>query len=176
MGKDKSLVCKSYYRLAVLYDEHQDWQNAIKYYQKNYTTSSENNENKYYSVSLTNLALIYIEQENYKQASEYLKLALIYDSELNDLENMYFSQKELAKLYSRFDEIQAIKYFKQAQDSAKKLNDAFKEALIHFSAKSILKKSSDNENIQRVDSRINDIKMRFNKEKFEEIKNLYDKK
>ena len=30
----------SYYKLAILYDENQDVENAIKYYQKNYKTSS----------------------------------------------------------------------------------------------------------------------------------------
>ncbi|MBQ7287725.1 MAG: tetratricopeptide repeat protein [Candidatus Gastranaerophilales bacterium] len=195
MGKDKNLVCKAYYKLAVLYDEHQDWDNAIKYYKKNFTTSSERKENKYYSVSLTNLALIYSERLNYPQALEYLKMALIYDSETNDYENMYFSQKELAKIYSMLDETEAIKYYKNALDSAQKLNDIFKEALVYFelgefyydkqqdkkalvnfyNAKMILKKVSDVENIQRVDSRIKDIKIRFDKEKFEEISKEYDK-
>ena len=195
MGKDKNLVCKAYYKLAVLYDEHQDWDNAIKYYKKNFTTSSERKENKYYSVSLTNLALIYSERLNYPQALEYLKMALIYDSEINDYENMYFSQKELAKIYSMLDETEAIKYYKNALDSAQKLNDIFKEALVYFelgefyydkqqdkkalvnfyNAKMILKKVSDVENIQRVDSRIKDIKIRFDKEKFEEISKEYDK-
>ena len=50
LGKDKALVCKCYYKLAVLYDENQEYDSAIKYYQKNFTTSSERNENKYYSV------------------------------------------------------------------------------------------------------------------------------
>ena len=44
----------------------------------------------------------------------------------NDFENMYFSQKELAKLYAKFDEVIAIGYFKQALSSAQKLNDDFK--------------------------------------------------
>lgn len=195
MGKDKALVCKSYYKLAVLYDEHQDWENAIKYYQKNYTTSSERDENKYYSVCLTNLALIYSESGNYKDATEYFKLALIYDSEADDWENMYFSQKELAKIYSRFDETSAIGYYKQALDSAKKLKDTFKEALVHFemgeffydkqndekalvnflNAKTILQKVKDDENILRVNSRIKDIKMRLNSSAFDLISQKYDK-
>ncbi|MBQ8636218.1 tetratricopeptide repeat protein [bacterium] len=194
MGKDKTLVCKCYYKLAVLYDEHQDYENAIKYYQKNYTTSSERKENKYYSVSLTNLALIYNEQGRYKDAAEHLKLALIYDSEINDWENMYFSQKELAKIYSRFDEISSIGYYKQALDSAKKMNDVFKEALVHFemgeffydraedekalvnfyNARLILKRVSDNENIARVDSRIKDIKMRMDETAFDLIAKKYE--
>ena len=194
MGKDKSLVCKSYYKLAVLYDEHQDYENAIINYQKNYVTSSERHENKYYSVSLTNLALIYNEQGKFKDASDYLKLALIYDSEVDDWENMYFSQKELAKLYSRFDETSAIGYYKQALDSAKKMNDIFKEALVHFemgeffydkgedekalvnfyNAKLILKKVADDENILRVDSRINDIKMRLDNMAFNLISQKYE--
>ena len=195
MGKDKTLVCKSYYKLANLFDEHQDYDSAIKYYQKNYTTSSERYENKYYSVCLTNTALIYIEQAKFKDAGELLKLALIYDSEIDDYQNMYFSQKELAKLYSRFDETSAIGYYKQALDSAKKLNDAFKEALVHFelgeffydrqddekalvnfyNARVILNRTDDKENILRVESRIKDIKMRLDEVAFNLISQKYDK-
>jgi tetratricopeptide (TPR) repeat protein len=194
MGKDKSLVCKCYYKLAVLYDEHQDYDNAILNYQKNYITSSESKDNKCYSVCLTNLALIFSEQGKYKDASEYLKLALIYDSEVNDFENMYFSQKELAKLYIRLDETSAIGYYKQALDSAKKINDVFKEALVHFemgefyydkqedekalvnffNAKTILKKVQDNENILRVESRIKDIKMRLDDMAYNLIAQKYE--
>ena len=195
LGKDKSLVCKIYYRLAVLYDEHQDYENALKYYQKNYSTSSERRENRYYSASLTNAALIHNEQKRYKDASELLKLALIYDSETDDFENMYFSQKELAKIYSRFDETSAIGYYKQALNSAKKMNDIFKEALVHFelgeffydrledekalvnffNAKVILKNASDSENLQRVESRIKDIKMRLDDVAFSLISDRYEK-
>ena len=194
LGKDKPLVCRSYYKLALLYDEHQDWENAIKYYQKNYLTSSERRENKYYSVCLTNMALIYNEQGKYKDASDYLKLALIYDSEVDDFENMYFSQKELAKIYSRFDETSAIGYYKQALNSARKLNDVFKEALVHFemgeffydkgedekalvnffNAKIILKKVNDNENILRVNSRIKYIKIRLDSTAFSLIAQKYE--
>ncbi|MBQ4646427.1 MAG: tetratricopeptide repeat protein [Candidatus Gastranaerophilales bacterium] len=194
LGKDKALVCKSYYKLAILYDEHQDYENAILNYQKNYVTSSERHENKYYSVSLTNLALIYNEQGRYKDASDYLKLALIYDSEIDDWENMYFSQKELAKIYSRLDETSAIGYYKQALDSAKKMEDVFKEALVHFemgeffydkgedekalvnffNAKTILKKVQDNENILRVESRIKDIKIRLDDIAFSLIAQKYE--
>lgn len=194
LGKNKQLVAKSYYKLALLYDEHQDYENAIKYYQKNYLTSSERHENKYYSACLTNMALILNEQGKYKDASDYLKLALIYDSEVDDFENMYFSQKELAKIYSRFDEISAIGYYKQALNSAKKLNDTFKEALIHFemgeffydkqedekalvnflNAKLILKKINDDENILRVESRIKDIKLRIDNTAFNLIVQKYE--
>lgn len=196
LGKDKASVCKCYYKLALLYDEHQDYDNAIKYYQKNYTTSSERRENKYYSVCLTNLALIYNEQGKLKDAADYLKLALIYDSEINDFENMYFSQKELAKIYSRIDETSAIGYYKQALDSAKKMNDVFREALVHFelgeffydkqddekalvnffNAKTILKKVQDNENILRVESRIKDIKIRLDEMAFNLIAQKYENK
>ena len=194
LGKDKAHVCKCYYKLAVLYDEHQDYESALMYYQKNYTTSSERSENKYYSVSLTNIALIYSEQGKFKDAAEHFKLALLFDSEVNDWENMYFSQKELAKLYSRFDEVSSIGYYKQALDSAKKLNDIFKEALVHFemgeffydrgedekalvnffNAKLILKKVSDKENITRVESRIKDIKMRVDNAVFDLISQKYE--
>ena len=193
VGKNKNVACCAYYKLAILYDENQDAQNAIKYYQKNYTTSSDIKENKYYSASLTNLALINIEQSKYKDAKDYLKLALIFDSENNDLENMYFAQKELAKLYARTDETQAIKYFKQALDSAKKLNDIFKEALVHFEAgefyydrqedekalvnflnsKVILKNSNNEENIARINSRIKDIKIRLSENSFNIIMEKY---
>jgi len=195
LGKFKNLACKSYYHLAILYDENQDYNNAIKYYKKNYMTSSDKTENKYYSISLTNLALICIEQSQYREASEYLKMALIFDSENNDLENMYFSQKELAKLYAKFDSQSAIGYFKQALDCANKLKDSFKIALIYFeageffydnnedekalnsflNAKKALKSNEKDENTIRINSRISDIKMRLDKTTYNLILEKYDK-
>ena len=196
LGKNKSIVSRAYFKLGLIYDENQDWDNAIKYYQKNYTTSSEKSENKYYSISLTNLALIYIEESRYREAAEFLKLALQYDSENNDLNNMYFSQKELAKLYSRIDEHSAIGYYKQALDSATKLNDNFKIALVYFeageyyydkeddkkaltnflNAKKALKANPKSENVARINSRIEDIKMRLDKMTFDLIMEKYDSK
>ncbi len=195
LGKNKELTAKIYYKLGVLYDENQDNENAIKYYRKNYTLSSERNENKYYSASLTNLALIYIDMEDYREAIDFLKLALLYDSEVNDYENMYFSQKELAKLYARIDEITAIGYFKQALSSAQKLNDNFKIALVYFeagefhydrgndekalvnflNAKKALGNNSDDENIARINQRIKDIKMRLDSVTYNMIMEKYDK-
>lgn len=194
-GKDKELACKSYYRLAVLYDENGEVENAIKYYQKNYLTSSEKKENKYYSISLTNLAQIYIELSKYKEASEYLKLALQFDSENMDFENMYFSQKELAKLYINIDEVNSINYYKQALSSAQKLNDKFKEALVYFeigeynydkqedekalinflNAKYALKNNPYDENMARINLRIQDIKVRLDEVTFKLIMEKYDK-
>ena len=194
-GKNKELACRGYYRLAVLYDENNDTENAIKYYQKNYLTSSEKKENKYYSISLTNLAQIYIELSKYRQASEYLKLALQFDSENNDFENMYFSQKELAKLYLNIDENQSMNYYKQALLSAQNLKDNFKEALVYFEigefnydkqedekalinflrAKHALKNNPQDENIIRINSRIQDIKVRLNEATFRIIMERYDK-
>ncbi len=195
LGKDKELSAKVYYRLGVLYDENQDLDNAIKYYRKNYTLSSERNENKYYSASLTNLALIYIDLEDYKEATDFLKLALLYDSEINDYENMYFSQKELAKLYARVDEVSAVGYFKQALSSAQKLNDEFKIALVYFeagefyydrgnderalvnflNARLTLKNNVNDENISRINQRIKDIKMRLDGVSYNQILEKYDK-
>lgn len=195
LGKNKELVCRAYYRLAVLYDEIQDWENALKYYQKNYTTSSLRRENKYYSASITNIALIYYEQNKIKDSIEYLKMALQYDSEINDIENMYFSQKELAKIYANFDDVSAIGYYKQALDSAQKLNDDLKianvyfeagefyydrlddkKALINFfSAKRVLKNMTKNDSVLRIESRIKDIKVRLDEKNYNLIAQEYDK-
>jgi len=195
-GKNKSLACQSYYKLARLYDENHDYDNAIKYYQKNYLTSSEPKENKYYSISLTNIALISIEQGKNKEASEFLKLALLFDKENNDLENVYFSQKELAKAYLRQDEPTAMNYYQDALDTAQLLNDPFKEALVFFeigefyydrendikalksflNAKEKLKNTTQEENISRIESRINDIKIRLDNNAFNLIMEKYDNK
>lgn len=194
LGSNKNLAAKSYYRLAILYDENEDIEKAIEYYKKNYTLSGEHSENPYYSISLTNLASIYMEQGNYQEAGEFLKLALSYDTENNDLENMYYSQKELAKLYSKTGSDSAVGYYKQALDSANKLNDTFKVALVYFeageyyydrgederalesffNAKKVLGSNSKDENISRINSRIQDIKMRLNSTGFNIIASKYD--
>lgn len=120
---------------------------------------------------------------------------MAFDSEINDVENMYFSQKELGKLYSKIDKTSAIGYFKQALLSAKLLKDTFKEALIYFevselyydieddekalqnllNAKTVLGANSDDENIQRINSRIKDIKMRLDAVSFDLIIEKYEK-
>ena len=135
-----------------------------------------------------------MEQGNYQDAGEFLKLALSYDSENNDLENMYYSQKELAKLYSKTGSESVMGYYKQALDSANKLNDNFKIALVYFeageyyydkgederalenffSAKKVLGSNSKDENIARINSRIQDIKMRLNSTGFNIIASKYD--
>jgi len=195
LGKNKELVCRSYYRLAVLYDEMQDFDNAFKYYQKNYTTSSEPKENKYYSASLTNGASILYEKGDTKEAINLYKLALQFDSEINDLENMYYTQKELAKIYSNIDDISAIGYFKQALTSANMLKDNFKIANVYFEAgefyydkgedkkalisflnsKYALKNNSKDENTVRINSRIKDIKVRMDEKTYNSIVEKYDK-
>ncbi len=195
MGKNKDLVCKCYYMLGVLYDENQDTSEAVKYYKKCYLTSSEKNENKYYSAALTNIALIYEESEaTLKDAVEYLKMALYFDTENNDTENMYFSQKELAKIYAKIDTMTAIGYFKQALDSAEKLKDDFKVALIYFEAgefyydkendqkalesflvaRKVLNNNTKDENVARIDMRIKDIKVRLDDETFKRITEKYE--
>jgi len=186
LGTNKNLCAKAYYRLAVLYDENGDVENAVKYYKKNYMLSAEHYENEYYSISLTNLASIYSEQSKYQEASEFLKLALAYDTENNDLENIYYSQKELAKLYSQIDITVASSYYKQALQTAKELNDSFKSALVYFeagefyydkaedekalecffSARKELLNNPKDENVIRINSRIEDIKMRLNSVNF----------
>lgn len=194
MGKDKEIICKAYYRLGVLYDEAGDYDNAIKYYQKNYSTSAEVKYNKYYSSCLVNLALIYSENSRYNEALDCLKLALDFDSENNDLENLYYTQKEIAKLYSLTDETNSINYYKKALMTAKELKDKFKEALIYFefaqnfydkgndekalinffNAKTLLKNSSDKENIERINTRIQDIKLRLDSAIFDMIAKKYE--
>ena len=194
LGKDKQIASKAYYRLATMFDENGDIDEAIKYYQKNYITSSDYKDNKYYSSSLVNLALIYSENSNYKEALDCLKLALAFDDENNDLENLYYTQKEIAKLYFNIDEISSINYYKQALTTAKKLNDNFKTALIYFefaqnyydkgiddkalinffNARILLKKSSDQENLSLVETRIKDIKMRIDKNTYDLIAKNYE--
>ncbi len=194
LGKDKETACKAYYRLGVMFDEDGDIEHAIQYYKKNYLTSSEYKDNKYYSVCLVNLALIYSENSRYKEAIDCLKLALNFDSDNNDIENLYYTQKELAKLYFTIDEANSVNYYKKALESAKYLKDDFKVALIYFefaqnyydkgddkkalvnffNAKEILKKTSDTENLARVETRIKDIKLRLDKMSFDMIAEKYE--
>ena len=108
---------------------------------------------------------------------------------------MYFSQKELARLYSKFDPSTAKGYFRLALDTAQKLNDTFKIALIHFEAgefyydlgiddkalesfiesKTVLKETNEEENLSRINSRIQDIRIRMGDENFNSILKKYDK-
>ena len=137
------------YKMAVRCEAKQDYSTAIKYLEKAISINGDD------SVLFTKIAGIYTAIGDNTSALNYYKKAL-----------------ESAK-YLKDDFKIALIYFEFAQNYYDKGDD--KKALINFlNAKSILKNSSDTENLNRIEKRVQDIKLRLDKMTFDMIAEKYE--
>lgn len=185
--------CEVSFKTAVLYDDMQDFEHAIEFYQKNIETSQNSKENKYLSQSYVNLGLIYSYEGDFENAAKYLKLAYDKDLEQKNLTGVYFSARELSKLYEGDNIELAIEYLKEALNCAKEMQDGFKLAYAYlelgdlyynfsqndaalecyFEARQALGENILDENKEIIERRIKDMKIKMFEENFRKIEERY---
>ncbi|HIQ89411.1 TPA: tetratricopeptide repeat protein [Candidatus Galligastranaerophilus faecipullorum] len=181
------------YKTAILYDDMQDFDNAIEFYLKNIQTSTDTTLNKWLSQCYVNLGLIYSYKNDNENAVKYIKLALEKDREDNNPAGVYFASRELSKIYETENLEKAIEYLREALECAKTLHDEFKEAFAYlelgdlyynfnqdelalecfFEAKKALGENILDENEQIINQRINDMKIKMLPVEFQRIEVNY---
>lgn len=191
--KDTNTLCEIYFKIAILYDDMQDFKNAQEFYLKNINTSSNPDTNRWISQSYVNLGLIYSYENNIDEAKNYIELALKTDRENKNLSGIYFAARELSKIYETENIEIAIDYLTEALECAKKMHDEFKEAFAYlelgdlyynfnqdelalkcfFEAKKALGANILEENEQIINQRINDMKIKMLPLEFQRIEENY---
>lgn len=201
---DRALLSEIYYRTAVLYDDGQNTEKSLEYYQKsieNSYNSSGERTGEFLSASYANTGLIYLElwnetgEEKYrKNASNSLISALEEDKRAENFNGIYTICRQLTKIYGSSDSAKTLEYLNLALESSKKLNDSFKIAISHLEtgdyyynlqenvfalknyleAEKVLGKSISEENKERITTRINDMKIKMENFEFEEILKEYE--
>ncbi len=186
-------LCEIYYKTAILYDDMQDFNNAVEYYLKNINTSDNSAQNLWFSQSCINLGLIYSYQNDIHQAKRYISSALEKDREDGNLSGIYFAARELSKLYEEENYELAANYLEEALECAKQMHDEFKEAFAYlelgdlyynfnqdelalvsfFKAKNALGANILEENEQIINQRINDMKIKMLPSEFQRIEANY---
>lgn len=193
---DVKLSGEVYFKYALFMDDMGKIEDAVKFYQKCIGVSEDVSLNRFVSSSYSNLASIYSEQNNPQTAIRYYELALEADKKLNNFEGLYFGYSKLAHINQAKNPSLALEYLVKAMGAARRLDDSFYSASAYLdlgdfyynrkiddkalksylSAKKLVAKQSNEENIQKVNTRINDLKVRLGNAKFTQLINEFKRK
>lgn len=193
---DVKLSGEVYFKYALFLDDMGKVDDAVKFYQKCIGVSEDVSLNRFVSSSYSNLASIYSEQNNHQTAIRYYELAIEADIKLNNFEGLYFGYSKLAQINQSKNSSLALEYLVKAMGAAKRLDDSFylasayldlgdfyynrkiddKALKSYLSAKKLVVKQSNEENVQKVNTRINDLKVRLGNVKFTQLINEFKRK
>ncbi len=193
---DLKLLSECYFKYGLYCDDMGKVETAYKYYLKCTQTSKDPAINTYLSSAYSNLASIFAEQNNSKKAVEYYNLALDVDKLQNNYEGLYFGYSKLAHLLQSESPDLALENLVKALGAARRLDDNFYAASAYIDlgdfyysrrmnskalksyilAKRLVMQQPNEENIQKVNTRINDLKVRLGSTKFTQLISEFQKK
>lgn len=183
------VLSELYFKYALILDDRNDIKSAIEFYNKCINLSDDPNINKFLSPTYSNIATLYFEENNIEGAISNYAKAYEIDEKNNNLEGIYYSASKLASILHRRKSEKALQYYKKALDSAKEINDVFyiisatleigdyhydiKQDEIalkyYFDAMERAKNTMSQDNIAKINTRINDLKFRLGPQKFDNL-------
>lgn len=192
---NKPLVSELYYKFAGLSDEKNDTKTAVQYYKKCIELDSNPRNNKYLSRALARIAELYDEIGNSKSAIRYYSKSMKIDTDMKNYNNLYSSSIHLAEIYLSIDKEKSLLYMQQALSYANKLKEPFyiadanlelgdyyfirkddKMAYKYFkNAYNVAKQFSSNDNLDKIETRIDEIRKRVSEKEFKEIQDENEK-
>ncbi len=142
-NKDYELSSEIYFKTALLYDDGQNTEKALEYYQKSIDEAKKTrtaNENRFLSTCFANMGLIYTEswaentaadgfEEYFKKAAESFEVALEIDKKEQNQNGIYFASRQLSMLYRDVEPEKSAEFLQGTLDAATALGDNFKTAL-----------------------------------------------
>lgn len=182
-GTSKKLLAELYFKFAAICDDIDETEAAIKLYKRCLDITRDN---PFMSSAMTNLAMIFEDTGAKDLAVKYYKDSLKIDETNNNHNGIYISSTKLFELNRRKDPQAAAEYLNLAVDAAKKLGEPYyimvsnieagdfsvikKDYKIALSAyKTALHYAGENkylENVDKINTRINDLKIRLGEEEF----------
>ncbi len=182
-------LAELYFKYALASDDRGDEKTAFEYYTKCAVLS---NDNPYKSLAYSNMGACYFDNGNLCDARDCLKKAYEIEKNNNDYDGIYYNASQLAEVLVKMHDENALEYLKEAKQAAEFLNEDFyimeadvalgdfyynipaqhKNALKeYFKARKIAELIG--EDVQEINSRINDMKLRMKNNEFSEIENKY---
>lgn len=186
---DEEILSELYFKYALAMDDKNDTKAAIEFYDKCINLDGNYEVNKFLSPAYSNIATLYLERNDIENAIKNYIKAYEIDKQSNNLEGIYYSSSKLSSILQRRNPEQALEYFNIALDSAKSTNDTFyivsaslaigdfyydrkqnEIALKHYiNALELARKNFSQDNINKINIRINDIKFKIGAEKFDQL-------
>ncbi len=193
---DLSLLTECYFKYALLLDDSGNLDLAQKYYLRCVQSSSNPDENLFLSSAYSNLAGLSLDNNNVSAAKMYYELSVNIDKQLNNYEGLFYSYSKLANLYKddnpqkryellikalsaakRFDDITyAISVYIEIGDYYYDVEDYKRALKSYILAKTLAPKHSSEELNNKIDSRINKVKMLLGEVEFIRLRNDIKKK
>lgn len=187
-SENESLLAELYYKFAIASDEKGETKQAVMFYKNCVEIQKE--KNPFISSAYSNLAAIYEDADAKDSAIKFYELSLAIDEENNNLNGIYLSSMKLASLNRRKNPETAFKFYNRAYETACKLNEVFYKvsstlALGDFylssknpevalkkylHAKATAEGNLSEKNLNKIERRIEDLKIQLGEEKFNEIK------
>lgn len=183
---NKKLLAELYFKFGAVCDEIDETEAAVKLY-KRCLDITKNNE--YLSSAMVNLAMIFDDTGAKDLAIKYYKESLRLDETNHNLSGIYISSTKLAELYRRKEPDTAFEYFKKSVETAKALEDPYyivrsnvelgdfciirkdyKTALASYL--NALQKTDEKatlKNREKIETRINDLRIRLGTEEFDKL-------
>ena len=183
------VLSELYFKYALIMDDKNDTKTALEFYAKCINLSDDLKVNKFLSPTYSNMATLYLEKNDTGNAvKNYLKAYEI-DKQSNNIEGTYYSSSKLAVVLQRKQPKEALKYFNTALDCATLINDVFyivsaslaigdyhydqkqnEIALKYYiQALDLAQNDFSQDNLNKINIRINDIKFRIGVEQFENV-------
>ena len=186
---DDDVLTELYFRYALVMDDKNDTKTAIEYYNKCISVNDNPSFNNFLSPAYSNLATLYLEKNETEKAIQNYAKAYEIDKQNDNLEGVYDSASKLASILQYKQPTQALEFFNIAIDYAEKMKDAFyiissslalgdyycdskKDEFglkYYIKAMDLAKNNLSQDNIYKIDVRINDIKFRLGDEKFNNL-------
>lgn len=193
---DIETLSELYFKYALAMDDKNDAKTAIEYYNKCMQLSENAQVNRFLSPTYSNIANLYLEKNDAENATiNYLK-AFEIDKQNSNLEGMYDSSSKLASILQKRQPEKALEYFQTSLDCANLTKDVFyivsaslaigdfhynqkqnEIALKYYlNALDLAQNSFSQDNLNKINIRVNDIKFRLGAKVFEELVELIREK
>lgn len=183
---NKLVLAELYYKYASVLEDVGNDEAAIKYYEK---CIGSKVDSEYMSGALSNIATMYDDMGDSNLAVRYYKESLKIDERTGNQNGIYSTSMKLAEIYAGKSPDTALEYYTKALEIAETLNENFyivssATALGDFyynrkndelayknykKAYALVKDSQYKDNAEKIDRRIQDIKIRVGEERFNEF-------
>jgi len=184
-------LAELYFKYAILCEDMDNQEKAFEYYDK---CIALNTDTPYKALSYSNIASCYYENENFSDAKICFKNAYDIEKSKNNFEGIYYNSLYLGKIYEQEGNSEALNYYIEAKQSAEFINQTFyvieasialgdyfyndinmhKKALIEYlKAKQLAISDNLSIDLNKIDARIQDMKMRMDEEEFNETVKKY---
>lgn len=188
-SETEKLLAELYYKFAILSDEIGETKQAVMFYKN--CVEIDKKHNPFISGAYSNLAVIYEENDAKDSAIKFYELSLAIDEENGNSNGIYISSMKLAALNRRTNPQKALKFYERAFETACKLNETFYKVsstmaigdyyLFNKDLQAALKKyleaksyavgTLSENNIKKIERRINDLTIQLGEDKLNEIQN-----